>query len=1179
MRDNARSHPPVADAASLLQQLREQDVRLRADGEHLRVTAGKGVLTPALKNAIGVHKEEILRILASQGGPTNGLPPLRPAPRDGRLPLSAGQERLWFLQEMGPSAAYNLQVGLTIRGTIDVALLQRAVDEVFRRHETLRTTFEAHDGRPFQVVHPPSPYPLETIDLSGADPETRRRQARRVRVEQASEIFRLSESPPIRIALVSLGPDAHELLITQHHIVSDGWSLATLLREVLILYRAYGQGEGSPLPELPIQYADYAVWQREWLNSPMVEAQMDYWRRQLAGLPTLELPMDRPRPPLQTYAGAIQTLDVPSDVARKLEALGREENATIFAVLLAGFAVLLARYSGQTDLAIGTSNGNRSQVDLEPVLGFFVNTQVLRADLSGDPTVRDIVRRLMRVILEGVEHQDVPFERVVAELQQVRDLSRSPLFQVMFIMQNTPLERLGRSGEESRLTEQLGLVLSDEIMKQDGVPVPAIGGDRVVREDQSSKFDLTLTCVSMPEGLKGSLEYNTDLFDHATIARMLNHLEGIFAAVAETPDLPLSRVPLLPREEEDQLTKHWNDTRRDGPTEVPVHQLFSRQARLTPDGIALRTESGSLSYGRLEERSNALAHSLLESGIGPRDLVAILVDRSCDMVVSLLGVLKAGAAYVPLDPAFPTDRLAFMLEDAAADVLITHRSLLDAVPRSAARTLCLDDVDWTARPRGEGLPAVEPDDRAYVMYTSGSTGRPKGVEIPHGALTNLLLSMAETPGFSSEDVLLAVTTLSFDIAGLEIFLPLIVGGTTVLVTREVAWDGTALAEALDTWSATVMQATPATWRLLLDTGWEGKSGLKAICGGERLSQELANELAARTGELWNVYGPTETTIWSTVHRVEAGSGPVSIGRPIDNTLVYVLDDALNPTPIGVPGELYIGGQGVARGYLGRPELTAERFVELPHAPEGAGRFYRTGDRVRWREDGTLEYLGRLDFQVKVRGFRIELGEIEATLSGHPDVHEAVAAVYEKSDGDHRLVAYVIPASNPLPDPNELRNALKEHLPDYMVPSLFQFVESFPLTANGKVDRRSLPDPEPAAGTPADRHVAPRNDVERVLQGIWQTVLDVEQVGVHDNFFDLGGHSLLLARAYSQIVEKLGPGLAMIDLFQYPTISALSERLTSSAPQTSSVSGAHSRAARREAARTSRARARTTGRDS
>ncbi|HSG41035.1 MAG TPA: amino acid adenylation domain-containing protein, partial [Thermoanaerobaculia bacterium] len=888
--------------------------------------------------------------------------------------------------------------------------------------------------------------------------------------------FDLAVGPLVRLSLLRLGEEEHALLLNVHHIVSDAWSMGVLIQDLAALY------EGSTrLPDLPVQYADFAIWQRERLRGEALEDQIAWWREKLAGAPAvLDLPTDRPRPVVHSQRGGTVGVRIPAEVAAGLRGAGRRAGATPFMALLSGFQILLARYTGKADAPVGSPIAGRTRSELEGLIGFFVNTLVLRTDLSGDPTFSETLTRARETTLGAFGHQDLPFERLVEELAPRRDLSYSPLFQVMLVLQNAP----------QRAIELPGLLIE---------PLRAQTG--------TAKFDLTLSLAETTEGLGGWLEYDLDLFDPATAERIAGHFGTLLAGAAADPGCRLSELPLLTAAEREQFLVDWNATGREVPAAC-VHEGIAEQAVRTPEAVAVTFGEASLTYRDLDRRANALAHRLRAQGVGPETRVGIALERSLEMVIGVLAVLKAGGAYVPLDPSYPAERLAFMREDSGLALVLEGD---------------LGEIGESELPPAGG---AGPSNLAYVIYTSGSTGRPKGVQIPHAALSNFLASMAERPGLGSGDVLLSVTSLSFDIAGLELYLPLLAGGRIVLASREEAADGHALRELIAASGATVMQATPATWRLLLEAGWEGGEGLVALCGGEALPPSLAASLRARTRALWNVYGPTETTVWSTAE--EVGEGPITIGRPIANTAVYVMDAWGQPSPAGVPGELLIGGAGLARGYLERPELTAERFVPDPSG-EGT-RLYRTGDLARFRADGRLDHLGRLDHQVKVRGFRVELGEIEAELGRHPEVTAAVVVARED-----RLVAYVVGDA-----PAEaLRESLKSRLPAYMVPSAFVFLEALPLTPNGKVDRKALP--EPGAGT-AELLAGPLTPAEELLAGIWCDVLGLERVGVHQDFFELGGHSLIATRVASRVRDVFGVEMHLRWLFETPTVSGLAARL-------------------------------------
>ncbi|HEY0738822.1 MAG TPA: amino acid adenylation domain-containing protein, partial [Herpetosiphonaceae bacterium] len=904
------------------------------------------------------------------------------------IPLSLAQERLWFLDQWEPgNPAANISFAAYLKGQLSIAVLQQSLDEIVRRHEVLRTTFRVVDDQPRQIVAPALDLPLPVIDLSSL-PHDEQHDALQQHIAQHSrQRFDLAAGPLLRMDLLRLTDHQHLFLLTIHHIVFDGWSIGIFLRELTQLYAALihnqSHPEGTRLPELPIQYADFAIWQRAWLQGDVLQQQLSYWQRQLDGsLPVLELPTDYPRPPILTYEGATREQRLSLALMQQLQAVSQREGTTLFMTLLAAFYVLLFRYTGQTNLLVGSPVANRAFVDLEPLLGLFLNTLVLRADLAGQPTFRQLLHQVRETTLEAYAHQNVPFEQLLEALRPPRDPSHTPIFQVMFILQNAP----GPDREQRELEIEFARV-----------------------EKTSARFDLTLSLSETAEGLRVMAEYKTDLFAATTVERLLGHYQTLLEAIAVDIDQPISRLPLLTQPEAQQL-QAWNSA-----TTFPIHQclhhLVEAQARQTPGALAVVLGEESLTYHDLSRRSHQLAHHLRALGAGPGQLVGVMMERSLDLLVGLLGVLKAGAAYVPLDPTYPLDRLSFIVADAQPQVLLTDDTyaaqcqLLGWQGHLCMLTAALSNPALPDKPPHDG---ATPDDLAYVIYTSGSTGRPKGVAIPHRAAVNFLEAMRICPGLSAQDTLLAVTTIAFDIAVLELFLPLVVGARIALVSREVASDGAQLAAALQASGATVMQATPATWRMLLDAGWAGNPNLQILCGGEALPRDLASRLHERCAKLWNMYGPTETTVWSMVLPVTPSEGPVPIGGPIANTQLYILDADLQPTPVGVPGELYIGGAGVAQGYLNRPELTAEKFIANPFASgrTAGDRLYRTGDRVQWQPDGTITFLGRADFQVKVRGYRIELGEIEALLLEQHTVAEAVVIVREDAAGDQQLVAYV-----------------------------------------------------------------------------------------------------------------------------------------------------------------------------
>ncbi|MBW4636656.1 MAG: amino acid adenylation domain-containing protein [Gloeocapsa sp. UFS-A4-WI-NPMV-4B04] len=1082
-----------------------------------------------LSDRIAALSPEKRELLVQQLYQQQNVAPTKIQPRgDNALTLSFAQQRLWFLERLEPgNPFYNIPAAVRLKGDLNVAALQQSLNEIIRRHEVLRTAFDTVDGQPVLAIAPSLSLTLPILDLRQL-PETKREQeVLRLAKELAQTPFDLQQPPLLRVSLLHLCQSEYAVLFAMHHIVSDGWSMGVLIREVGTLYEAFATGKPSPLPKLPIQYADFAFWQRQWLQREL-DTQMTYWKKQLGGsIPVLDLPTDRPRPAVQIFSGAVQTFILPKTLTEAVTKFSLQEETTLFITLLAAFKTLLYRYTGQTDILVGSPIANRDRIEIEGLIGLFINTLVLRTDLTGNPSFQEVLRRVREVALGAYAHQNLPFEKLVEELQPERNLSHAPLFQVMFVLQNAPSETLELSG----LTLQ---------------PIEV--------DTSSAKFDLTLVMSHTEQGLTGALEYNTHLFEATTISRMLGHFQTLLSGIVANPQQSISDLPLLSKLEQQQLLVEWNEEGARQSAEgtgagldLCIHELFEAQVERTPDAIAVVFENQQFTYRELNQRANQLARHLQKLGVQLEVLVGICVERSLEMVIGLLGILKAGGAYVPLDPAYPQERLAFMLSDAQVSVLIAQSQLLAGLPEHQAQVVCLD-TDWQeiAQQSDENLVSVAvADNLAYVIYTSGSTGKPKGVQIPHSALTNFLNAMRLTLGLTGGDTFLSVTTLSFDIAALELYLPLVIGDRLVIVSREVATDGTQLLAQLVSSGATVMQATPATWRLLLAAGWQGRWKLKILCGGEALDRLLANQLVARGTEVWNLYGPTETTIWSSAHKVEPqnSSEPhsiVAIGRPIANTQFYVLDNHLQPVPISARGELHIGGAGLARGYLNQPQLTAEKFISNPFNSDPTSRLYKTGDLVRYRPDGTLEYQERCDRQVKVRGFRIELREIEAVLSQYPGVRTTVVVVREDKLGSH-LVAYLVPEPDAELENSAIRRFLEQQLPQYMVPTAFVILEALPLTPNGKVDRRALPAP---ATTELEKiFAAPRTPIQEVLAGIWVDILGLAQApSIHDNFFHLGGHSLLATQLISRIRSVFQVELPLRWLFESPTVAQLSDRL-------------------------------------
>ena len=1038
--------------------------------------------------------------------------------RQARASLSYMQQGLWFLDRLeGQNATYNLSLVLRLTGSLNRNYLQKAIATVIERHEALRTRFITVKGIGQQEIVPAAAIDLNLIDLREFAPGERELRVIQLAKEEARLSFDLTQAPLIRAKLLYLEDNSHVLLLTVHHIIADGWSMNVLVDEVWAVYRGLMSQTKAELKPLPIQYADFALWQREHFDDLTLAPQLEYWQNRLAGIPPiLELPIDRPRPVKQTFAGSSQSFQLSQELTEKLQALSQQSGTTLYMTVLAAFGVLMHRYSRQSDIVIGSPIANRSYHEVESLIGFFVNTLALRLDLTNQPSFTALLQHVRQVTLDAYAHQDVPFSKIVEQLELDRNLSHHPIFQVMFTWQNMP-----------DYHEELG----DLSVKQIAV------------ESVAAKFDLDVSMVKSESGLQGTFTYNTDLFDAATIERMTGHFQTLLEGIVENPQRQIAQLPMLTPAERQQLLVKWNDTDTEYPGKC-IHSLFEEQVERTPDAVAVVFEGQQLTYRELNHRANQLAHYLQRLGVKTEVLVGICVERSLEMVVGLLGILKAGGAYLPLDPGYPQERISFMLEDSQLSVILTQSHLSKRLPEHPAQVICLDDREIIAQEDNANLDAdFTPDNLAYIIYTSGSTGKPKGVQILHRAVVNFLTSMAQKPGLSSEDALLAVTTISFDISVLELFLPIIVGAKVVLASKETATDAMKLIDLLAESDATLMQATPATWRMLLAAGWQGKKNLKILCGGEAMPRTLADRLLSNSAAVWNVYGPTETTIWSAVERVERDA-PVLIGSAIANTKFYIIDTnsyqnngAIELVPVGVPGELLIGGDGLARGYLNRPELTGEKFLPDPFSDCSNARLYRTGDLARYLPNGKIELIGRIDNQVKIRGFRIELGEIEAVLARHPGIRETVVIAREDLPGDKRLVAYVVPQQEQ-PNNSELRSFLQERLPSYMVPSAFVFSSTLPLTPNGKINRRALPAPDASNIQLDTKFVLPSNPTEEKLATIWAEVLDIDRVGIHDNFFELGGHSLLALSLFTKIEKVLGRTFSLATLFEAPTVRDL-----------------------------------------
>jgi amino acid adenylation domain-containing protein len=1049
--------------------------------------------------------------------------------------LSRGQQALWFLYQAAPeSAAYNTAFTARILSPVNVPALRRAFQALIDRHPSLRTTFSTRGGEVVQEVHPYQELWFEEEAVS-----TRSWAELNQRVEEDyKRPFDLERGPALRVTLFTRSRQDHVLLFTIHHIVCDAWSIWLLLDELRLLYPAELAGKPASLPPLERDYTDFIQWQRDTLAGPEGDRLWTYWQKQLAGdLPLMDLPTDRPRSAVHSHHGASHFFKLADNLAQRLTALARAEGATIYMMLLAAFQVLLRRYSGQEDILVGSPTTGRSQAEFAGIVGYFVNPVVMRADLRGNPTFKEFLRQIRQVVLAALAHQDLPFPLLVERLHPRRDPSRSPLFQVFFVFQKPQQSSgVGNLLESGGKVNWGGLDLEPFKMPQ-----------------MEGQFDLTL---EIERGMDCVFKYNTSLFDAATIDRMAGHFQILLEAIVRDPEQRVSGLPLLSDAERHQLLVKWNDTRAEYRWDQCIHQYFEAQAEKNPDAVALVFEGDRLTYRDVNIRANRLAHYLRESGIGPEVLVGICVERSVEMVVGLLAILKAGGAYVPLDPAYPKERLAFMLDDSRCPVLLTQEKLIPGMPATGARLVSLD-ADWesVSQRRDENpVSAVTPRNLAYVIYTSGSTGQPKGAMNTHFGVSNRLLWMQQAYPLTADDRVLQKTPFSFDVSVWEFFWPLMTGSRLVVAQPGGHQDGAYLARLIAGQGVTTLHFVPSMLQVFLEaSGLENCSSLRQVfCSGEALPPELQVRFFERLdAELHNLYGPTEAAVDVTFWRCEREGDrrTVPIGRPIANTQIYILDRHLQPSPIGVPGEIHIGGAGLARGYLNRPDLTAEKFIPDVFGSQssvggpGGDRLYRTGDLARRLPDGNIEYLGRMDNQVKVRGFRIEIEEIESALARHADVREAVVILREDRPGDKRLVAYIVTSQNQAPTPGSLTRFLKEKLPEYMVPSVFVRLEALPLTPNGKVNRRALPRPEAQRPELDATYVMPATEAEQLIAAAWRPVLQLEKVGTHDNFFELGGHSLRLAQVHRKLQEVFGPGLSMVEMFQYPTIHSLAEFLS------------------------------------
>jgi amino acid adenylation domain-containing protein len=1134
------------NVAELLSQLHALDIRLAPDGQRLRVNAPQGTLTANLREQISQRKEEILQFLENASAVSRFVPPpIRPLSRDQPIPLSFAQERLWFLEQLEPgSSVYSIGRAARVKGQLSVKALESSLTEIVRRHEALRTSFQLVDGHAFQVMRPAQKLSISLIELSSLSDAERDSDTSLLIREEARRPFDLSKGLFLRATLLRRSDDDHVLIITTHHIVSDAWSMGILTRELWILYETYANENPSPFPELPVQYADYAVWQREWLQGAVLESQLAYWKKQLENIPIVNLPMDRPRPAKQSFRGAREPIALSESLTAAINELSRREAVTQFMTLLAAFNVLLYRYSGQDDVVVGSPVTNRNRTEIEGVIGFFVNTLVLRNNLAGKPTFKQLLSRVRDAFLDAYAHQDLPFENLVQELQADRELSRNPLFQVMFALQNA-----------TRPPPQISRITIE----------------RMEIESETSQFDLSLFLRERDGKLIGFFDYSTELFDPPKIKRMAGHFETLLRAIVTDPGQTISDLPMLTEAERHQLLVKWNDTKADYPKDSCIHELFEAQVERTPDAVAVELEGRQVSYRELNVRANQLAHYLMSLSIGPEKLVGICTDRSIEMVIGLLGILKAGGAYVPLDPAYPQARLEFVLQDSRCSVLLTQEkgrgdqlAFTDSQASHLELKIVALDRDANAITAEDGenpRRCLSSSNLAYVIYTSGSTGTPKGVAIEHRNTVALLNWAKEVFTASELAGVLASTSICFDLSVFELFVPLSWGGRVVLAENTLHLYETANAKRV-----TLINTVPSLMTALLRAGRLPESVRVVNLAGEPLRPELVEELykTATVEKVYDLYGPSETTTYSTF-KLRTTDSPATIGRPISNTQVYILDSNLKPVPIGVTGEIHIGGKGVGRGYLGRNELTKEKFINNPFSDDPNSRLYRTGDLARYLPDGQIQCHGRVDNQVKIRGYRIELGEIESVLNQHPAVKDSLVVVredtttlgleYPKSKFDNeslsgikdtnpeeRLVAYIVASQQLVPAISELRSFLAEKLPAHMIPAAIVPLDEFPLNDNGKLDRSKLPAPNELNRYLDDFVIAPRTELQELIANVWRNVLKLDNINVHDNFFELGGHSLLAIQILARLREALDREVSLRTLFDAPTIAGLAEKL-------------------------------------
>ena len=1133
--------------SEFVSRLKIQDVRLSAEGDRLRINAPKGVLTDNLRSQIAERKQEVLKFLRDLNASAASIPsPISWKATGIPRPLSFAQERLWFLEQLEPgSSVYNICRAVRITGPLKKNAVKSSLDEVIRRHEVLRTTFGVIDGCPMQTVAPEVSLKISSTDLRRFTPDHREHQVRRLISVEARRPFTFSMAPLLRARLVQLNKQDFVLILTTHHIVSDAWSMGILSRELWTFYENYARGVSPNLENLPFHYADYSIWQREWLEREVLKSRLLYWKEQLKNSPLcLDLPTDHVRPIKQSFAGSSVPLVLPEALTETLNELSRRAGVTLFMTLLTAFKILLFRYTSEEDVCVGSPVANRNTPWLEGLVGFFVNTVVIRTNLSGNPSFQELLSRVRDSCLGAYERQDLPFEKLVEALQPARDLSRNPIFQVMFQLQNAPRH------------------------------IPSVSGlafEPIAVESHTSKFDLTLAFAERNARLSGFIEYNTDLFCRSRIERMAGHFRTLLEGVVGDPDQSISTLPILTEHERDQLLVAWNDTEADYPKHLCIHQLFETQVEQTPNSTAIQSEYGSLTYRELNRRANCISHYLRRLGVRPGSFVGICAERSVDMVVGLLGILKADGAYVPLEPSYPKERIRFMLADSKASVLLTQRKFSSNFGDFDGSVIAIDDPHfWENLRNGNPNCTALPSDPAYLIYTSGSTGVPKGVIGLHSGAVNRMAWMWKAYPFERNEKSCLKTSLSFVDSVWECFGPLLRGVPSLIISDETVRDPDALLRTVADHRVTRIVLVPSLLEVIVDQVPDFQQVLVHriiwTSSGERLSSALANKFRNRfpNSLLLNLYGSSEVSGDVTHENVSQmlNEAVIPIGRPISNIKIYLLDCHRQLVPVGVPGELYVGGTGLARGYLNRPELTLEKFsVVEPFSSDSDARLYRSGDLARYQSDGNIEFLGRIDRQVKLRGRRIEVGEIEFVLNQHPKIRQCVVFTDAEARGkqrreqspngaiddleqEMRLLAYIVPFEQPSLQITELRSFLKHKLPDHMIPSTFISVEALPLTANGKIDINALPRPNLSRPELDHVYVEPKTEIEELVAQVWRDVLKLEKVGGADNFFELGGHSLLAVQIVSRLRGVFDREIPLRALFEAPTLAAFSSEIKS-----------------------------------